>query len=116
MIMIMTRCDGRAQCPRGEDEEGCQIDPLVRLVLSENFTIVIKTGWHKLWQAGRRPARTVRIFEDQEVSQGVLSRSDAVLIPQSSILNPWSSVLNPQSSVLNPRSSVLIPQSSILDP
>ena len=45
-------------------------------------------GWHKLWQAGRQPVRTVRIFEDQEVSQGVLSRSEAVLIPQSLVLNP----------------------------
>ena len=51
-------------------------------------------GWHKLLQAGRRLARTDRIFEYQEVSQGVLSRSEAVLIPQSSVLNPWSSVVS----------------------
>ena len=55
-----------------------------------------RPGWHKLWQAGRRPARTVRIFEDQEVSQGVLSRSEAVLILQSSVLNRPAALI-PQS-------------------
>ena len=75
-----------------------------------------QSGWHKLWQAGRRPAGTVRIFEDQEVSKGVLSRSEAVLVPQSSVLNPQSSVLIPQFSVLNPWSSVLNPWSSVLNP
>ena len=76
------------------------------------------TGWHKVLQAGRRLARTNRIFEDQ----GALSRSEAVVIPQSSVLSPQSSVLSPQSSVLNLQSPVLnsrpsvhIPRSSILD-
>ena len=39
-------------------------------------------------QAGTRLAKTDRIFEDQEVSQGVLSNSGAVLSPQSSVLHP----------------------------
>ena len=76
-------------------------------------------GWHKLLQAGRRLARTDRIFEYQEVSQGVLSRSQAVLIPQSSILGPRSSILGLQSSVLSPlgpRSSFLSLQSSVFSP
>ena len=33
------RCDGTKQCPRGEDEEECQVDPVTRFLLSENFTI-----------------------------------------------------------------------------
>ena len=45
-------------------------------------------GWHKLWQAGKRLARTDRICEDQEVSQAVLRRSEAFLSPQSSVLSP----------------------------
>ena len=62
-----------------------------------------QSGWHKLWQAGRRPARTSRIFEDREVNQGILSRSEAVLNPQSSVVSRQSSVLSPQFSVLSPQ-------------
>ena len=53
-------------------------------------------GWHKLWQAGKWLARTNRIFEDQEVSQGVISRSDLIL--RSLVLGPQSLVLSPQRS------------------
>ena len=49
--------------------------------------------------------RTKRIYEDREVSQGVLSRCEDVLSPQSSVLNPRSSLLNPQSSVVDPQFS-----------
>ena len=35
--------------------------------------------------------KTQRIYEDREVSQGVLSRCEAVLSPQSSVLSPQSS-------------------------
>ena len=35
------RCDGTKQCPLGDDEEGCQIEPLVRFLLSENFIIIV---------------------------------------------------------------------------
>ena len=38
VIIINTRCDGTKQCPRGEDEEECQVDPVTRFLLSENFT------------------------------------------------------------------------------
>ena len=71
-------------------------------------------GWHKLLQAGKRLARTNKIFEDHEVSQSVLSRSEAVLIPRSLVLNPQSSVL--QYSVLGLHNSVLGPHFSILIP
>ena len=71
-----------------------------------SVTLNCQAGWHKLWQAGKRLARTNRIFEDQEVSQGALSRSEADLIPWSSILSPQSSVHSPQSLVLNPQSLV----------
>ena len=52
--------------------------------------------------------RTNRIFEDQEVSQGVnpllsvLSLQFSVLSLQSSVLGPQSLVFSPQSSILNP--------------
>ena len=39
-----------------------------------NYSRYSTAGWHKLWQAVKRLARTDRIWEDQEVSQAVLSR------------------------------------------
>ena len=86
------------------------------LRMLSSVTLNCQAGWHKLWQAGKRLARTNRIFEDQEISQGFLSRSEVVLISRSSVLNPWSLVLNPWSSVLSPQFSVLNPWSSVLNP
>ena len=53
--------------------------------LPSYYCAQLLSGWHKLWQAGKRLARTDRICEDQEVSQAVLSRSEAFLSPQSSV-------------------------------
>ena len=36
-------------------------------------------GWHKLWEADKRLVRTNCTYEDQEVSQGVLSSSETLL-------------------------------------
>ena len=72
-------------------------------------------GWHKLLQAGRRLARTKIIFEDQEISQGVISRSEAVLIPRSSILGPRSSILGLESSIPGPQSqSIVLREDSLI--
>ena len=56
--------------------------------LPSYYCAQLLSGWHKLWQAGKRLARTDRICEDQEVSQAVLSRSEAFLSTQSSVLSP----------------------------
>ena len=47
-------------------------------------------GLHNFWQADKGLARTNRIYEDQEVNQGVFSRCEAVLSPQLSVLSPQS--------------------------
>ena len=40
-IMLIIRCDGVPQCPRGEDEIGCQLPPPARYALSLFIIIVI---------------------------------------------------------------------------
>ena len=37
----MIRCDTIAQCPNGEDEEGCVIPEWARLVMSLSFVIIL---------------------------------------------------------------------------
>ena len=39
IILMNTRCDGTKQCPLGDDEEECQLEPLVRFALSDNFIV-----------------------------------------------------------------------------